>query len=135
MEKQLVQCEDGRHREARVHGIPRQEGAFKIFDAAVRLKGKHVSGEAWYSHKTKTWYFLADPHGKHAHLMERINQQLREESIRKLRDKLKYLENRRHIEHKKIQQHRAAREALEVEIRELEEKLKKNGSGGATGIR
>ena len=74
MEKQMVQCEDGRRRQARVHGVPRQEGEFKIWNAGVRLKGKHVSGEAWYSYKTKTWYFLADPEGKHAHLMERINQ-------------------------------------------------------------
>ncbi len=64
MEKQMVQCEDGRRRQARVHGVPRQEGEFKIWNAGVRLKGKHVSGEAWYSYKTKTWYFLADPEGK-----------------------------------------------------------------------
>ena len=72
MEKQMVQCEDGRRRQARIHGIPKQEGDFKVWNAGVRLKGKHVSGEAWYSSKTKTWYFLADPEGKHVHLMERI---------------------------------------------------------------
>ena len=102
MEKQMVQCEDGRRRQARVHGVPRQEGEFKIWNAGVRLKGKHVSGEAWYSHKTKTWYFLADPEGKHAHLMERINRQLREESIKQFQAQLKSLETRHIIEQKKF---------------------------------
>jgi len=48
MEKQMVQCEDGRRRQARIHGIPKEEGGFRIWKAGVRLKGKHVSGEAWY---------------------------------------------------------------------------------------
>ena len=81
MEKHMVQCEDGRRRQARIHGMPRNEGDFRIWKAGVRLKGKHVSGEAWYSQKTKTWYFLADPEGKHSHLMERLNNQLRQESF------------------------------------------------------
>ena len=38
----MVQCEDGRRRQARVHGVPRQEGEFEIWNAGVRLKGKHV---------------------------------------------------------------------------------------------
>ena len=129
MEKQMVQCEDGRRRQARVHGIPRQEGDFKIWSAGVRLKGKHVSGEAWYSYKTKTWYFLADPHGKYAHLMERVNKQLREESIRKLQDQLKSLETRHIIEQKKLSEHRAAKEALEAEMVAVKEKIKKLESG------
>ncbi len=129
MEKQMVQCEDGRRRQARIHGIPKQEGEFKIWKAGVRLKGKHVSGEAWYSYKTKTWYFLADPEGKHAHLMERINRQLREESITQFQDQLKALENRHNIELKKISEHRAAKEALETEIDAIKEKIRKLESG------
>jgi hypothetical protein len=129
MEKQMVQCEDGRRRQARIHGIPKQEGDFKVWNAGVRLKGKHVSGEAWYSSKTKTWYFLADPEGKHAHLMERINKQLREESIRQLQDQLKALETRHIIEQKKISEHRAAKEALETEIDAAKDKISKLESG------
>ena len=129
MEKQMVQCEDGRRRQARIHGIPKQEGDFKVWDAGVRLKGKHVSGEAWYSHKTKTWYFLADPEGKHAHLMERISKQLRDESIKQLQDQLKALETRHIIEQKKISEHRAAKEALETEMDAVKEKIRKLESG------
>ena len=129
MEKQMVQCEDGRRRQARIHGIPKQEGDFKVWDAGVRLKGKHVSGEAWYSHKTKTWYFLADPEGKHAHLMERLNKQLRDESIKQLQDQLKALETRHIIEQKKISEHRAAKEALETEMDAVKEKIGKLESG------
>ena len=129
MEKQMVQCEDGRRRQARVHGVPKQEGEFKIWKAGVRLKGKHVSGEAWFSYKTKTWYFLTDPEGKHAHLMERINRQMREESIRQFRDQLKTLESRHIIEQKKIAEHRTAKEAIEAEIETVKEKIKKLTSG------
>ncbi len=129
MEKQMVQCEDGRRRQARVHGVPKQEGEFKIWKAGVRLKGKHVSGEAWFSYKTKTWYFLTDPEGKHAHLMERINQQMREESIRQFREQLKTLESRHIIEQKKIAEHRTAKEAIEAEIESVKEKIIKLSSG------
>ena len=129
MEKQMVQCEDGRRRQARIHGIPKQEGDFKIWQAGVRLKGKHVSGEAWYSYKTKTWYFLADPSGKHAHLMERLNTQLKEESINQHKGQLKVLQSRLAIEQKKIAQHRTARDALSAEIETLEEKIKQLESG------
>jgi hypothetical protein len=129
MEKQMVQCEDGRRRQARIHGVPKQEGEFKIWRAGVRLKGKHVSGEAWFSYKTKTWYFLADPDGKHAHLMDRINKQLREESIRQFRDQLKTLESRHIIEQKKIAEHRSAKEAIEAEIETVREKISQLESG------
>jgi hypothetical protein len=129
MERQMVQCEDGRRRQARVHGAPRQEGEFKIWNAGVRLKGKHVSGEAWYSYKTKTWYFLTDPEGKHAHLMERINKQLREESIKQFQDQLKALETRHTIEQKKILEHRAAKETIEIEMEAVKEKISKLESG------
>ena len=89
MEKQMVQCEDGRRRQARIHGVPKEEGSFKVWKAGVRLKGKHVSGEAWYSFQTKTWYFITDPEGKHSHLMDRIQDTRRGEKRGKLRDKLK----------------------------------------------
>jgi hypothetical protein len=129
MEKQMVQCEDGRRRQARIHGNPRQEGDFKIWKASVRLKGKHVSGEAWYSSKTKTWYFLADPEGKHVHLMERLNAQLREESIRELEDQLKVLESRHAVAQKKIDQHLTAKESIAVEIQAVSDKIKQLKSG------
>lgn len=129
MEKQMVQCEDGRRRQARIQGVPKQEGDFRIWKAGVRLKGKHVSGEAWYSHKTKTWYFLADPEGRHSHLMERLNTQLKAESIRLLQEQLKVLESRHIIEQKKIAQHRFAKQALEAEIDATRDKMAKLESG------
>jgi hypothetical protein len=129
MEKQMVQCEDGRRRQARIHGAPKREGDFRIWKAGVRLKGKHVAGEAWYSHKTKTWYFLADRDGRHAHLMERLNTQLKEESIRQVKEQLKVLESRRIIEQKKIAEHRAAKEAIEAEIDTTRDKIDKLESG------
>ena len=129
MEKQMVQCEDGRRRQARIHGVPKQEGDFKIWPAGVRLKGKHVAGEAWYSYKTKTWYFLTDPEGKHAHLMERLNTQLKEESIRQYKDQLKALTSRISIEQKKIAQHRAAKDAINSEIEEITARVNRLKSG------
>jgi len=129
MEKQMVQCEDGRRRQARIHGVPKQEGDFKIWQAGVRLKGKHVAGEAWYSYKTKTWYFLTDPEGKHAHLMERLNTQLKEESIRQYKDQLKALASRLSIEQKKIAQHRAAKDAINSEIEEISARVNQLESG------
>jgi hypothetical protein len=123
MEKYMVQCEDGRRRQARIQGMPREEGDFRIWKAGIRLKGKHVSGEAWYSFKTKTWYFLADPEGKHSHLMERLNTQLRQESIRKLKEQIKVLESRRIIEQKKIAEHRAALDAIESEMQAVKERV------------
>ena len=129
MDKQMVQCEDGRRRQARIHGVPKQEGDFKIWQAGVRLKGKHVAGEAWYSYKTKTWYFLTDPEGKHAHLMERLNTQLKEESIRQYKDQLKALASRLSIEQKKIAQHRAAKDAINSEIEEISARVNQLESG------
>ncbi len=120
MEKQMVQCEDGRRRQARIHGIPKEEGGFKVWKAGVRLKGKHVSGEAWYSFQTKTWYFITDPEGKHSHLMDRINDTLRAEKLDKLRDQLKQLESRQNIVQRKIAQHRKSLEGIESEIKEIE---------------
>jgi hypothetical protein len=123
MEKHMVQCEDGRRRQARIQGMSREEGDFRIWKAGVRLKGKHVSGEAWYSQKTKTWYFLTDPGGKHSHLMERLNTQLRQESIRKLREQLKVLESRHSIAQRKIAEHRATQEAIEAELQAVKERI------------
>lgn len=129
MEKQMVQCEDGRRRQARIHGMPREEGDFRIWKAGIRLKGKHVSGEAWYSFKTKTWYFLSDPEGKHSHLMERLNNQLRQESINKLQEQLKVLESRHSIEQKKIAEHRANQDAIASEISTVHERIQQLRSG------
>lgn len=129
MEKHMVQCEDGRRRQARIHGMPREEGDFRIWKAGVRLKGKHVSGEAWYSFKTKTWYFLSDPEGKHSHLMERLNNQLRQESINKLQEQLKVLESRLSIEQKKIAEHRGNKDAIASEISAVQERIKDLESG------
>ena len=129
MEKQMVQCEDGRRRQARIHGVPKEEGGFKVWKAGVRLKGKHVSGEAWYSFQTKTWYFISDPEGKHSHLMDRIHDTLRGEKIGKLRDHLKQLESRQIIERKKIAQHRKSLEEIESEIQEIEGDIAKLEKG------
>jgi hypothetical protein len=129
MEKHMVQCEDGRRRQARIHGMSREEGDSRIWKAGVRLKGKHVSGEAWYSHNTKTWYFLTDPEGKHSHLMDRLNIQLRQESIRKLQEQLKVLKSRHSIAQKKIAEHRAAKEAIEAELQTVKERIDELESG------
>ncbi|MCK5418063.1 MAG: hypothetical protein KAI93_06145 [Desulfobacterales bacterium] len=129
MEKQMVQCEDGRRRQARIHGVPKEEGGFKVWKAGVRLRGKHVSGEAWYSFQTKTWYFITDPEGKHSHLMDRISDTLRGEKISKLRNQLKQLESRQTIEQKVIAQHRQALEGIEGEIETLKNDLVKLEKG------
>ena len=71
MQKQMVSCEDGKEREARVYGMPRVDGDFEISQAGVRLKGLHVTGEAWYSRKTSSWYFLTGTEGKNKKLLPR----------------------------------------------------------------
>jgi hypothetical protein len=129
MEKQMVQCEDGRRRQARMHGVPKEEGGFRVWKAGVRLKGKHVSGEAWYSIQTKTWYFIIDPEGKHSHLMNRINDTIRGEKIGKLQDQLKQLESRQLIEQKTIAQHQKALQNIENEIKTLKDDLVKLEKG------
>jgi hypothetical protein len=116
MEIQMVQCEDGRHRQARIYGIAKEEGGFRIWKAGVRLKGKHVSGEAWYSRQTKTWYFLSDPQSRHAHLMQQIGDTIRKEKIGKLHDRLKQLESRHTIEQKKMAASRRVLEEIEGEV-------------------
>jgi beta-phosphoglucomutase-like phosphatase (HAD superfamily) len=129
MEKQMVQCEDGRRRQARIHGVPKEEGGFRVWKAGVRLRGKHVSGEAWYSFQTKTWYFITDQEGKHSHLMDRISDTLRGEKISKLRNQLKQLESRQTIEQKVIAQHRNALDGIESEIETLKNDLVKLEKG------
>ena len=116
MEKKMVQCEDGRRRQARIHGDPKEDGGFSTWKAAIRFKGKHVSGSAWYSHKTKTWYFSSDPEGKHSHLMDRIQSSFRIESISRLQDQLETLESR-HTEHVK------AMNAITTEIEAIKEEI------------
>ncbi|MBW1723057.1 MAG: hypothetical protein JRJ78_13505 [Deltaproteobacteria bacterium] len=71
MQRQMVQCEDGRQRQARIYGIPREEGVFTIYQAGVRVKGKHVTGEAWFNRKSGIWYFFSAPDGKNPHLLPR----------------------------------------------------------------
>lgn len=129
MEKQMVQCEDGRRRQARIQGLPKEEGDFRVWKAGVRLKGKHVSGEAWYSYQTKTWYFITDPEGKHSHLMDRLSDTLRGEKIRKLQDRLKQLESRQIIEQKKIAEHRKALKTVESEMEAVKDDIAKLGKG------
>jgi hypothetical protein len=129
MEKQMVQCEDGRRRQARIHGLPKEEGDFRVWKAGVRLKGRHVSGEAWYSYQTKTWYFITDPEGKHSHLMDRLSDTLRKEKVRKFQDQLKQLESRQIIEQKKIAEHRKALEAVESEIETVKDEIAKLEKG------
>ena len=129
MQKQMVQCEDGRRREARIHGVAREDGEYRVWPAGVRLKGKHVSGEAWYSSKTKTWYFLTDPEGKHSHLMERINDKLREEAIQKLQQQLSVHKGRHLIEQKKIEEHRKVKQNLETQMETIKEEIAKLEKG------
>jgi len=129
MQKQMVQCEDGRRREARIHGVAREDGDYRVWPAGIRLKGKHVSGEAWYSHKTKTWYFLTDPDGKHGHLMGRINETLREEAINKLQEQLSILKGRHVIELKQIEEHHKTRQALETQMEVLKQEIGKLEKG------
>lgn len=71
MEKRMVQCEDGRERQARVYGMAREEEGFLILQAGVRVRGKHVTGEAWCDLKTGVWHFLSGPDGKNTHLLPR----------------------------------------------------------------
>jgi len=118
MEKKMVQCEDGRRRQARIQGDPIKDGDFSTWQAAIRFKGKHISGAAWYSHKTKTWYFSSNPEGKHSHLMDRIQSSFRVESISRLQDQLEILESQ-HTEHVK------AMNALKTEISSVKQEIER----------
>lgn len=85
MKREMVECEDGRRREARVYGVPREEGDFEVLEAGVRLKGKHVTGKAWHSLKTGVWYFLTSPEGRNSSLLPRRNERPKEPSTPLLR--------------------------------------------------
>jgi hypothetical protein len=71
MKKEMALCEDGRLREARYFGDPKCDGNFKIYQAGVRIKGKHVHGEIWNSTITGNWYFLTDLQSKNYELLPR----------------------------------------------------------------
>lgn len=71
MKRKMVKCEDGRTRQARIYGIPREEGDFTVLQAGVRVKGKHVTGEAWHNRKAGIWYFLAGLESKNMNLLPR----------------------------------------------------------------
>lgn len=71
MEKQMVQCEDGRERQARVYGVPREEDGYRILQAGVRIRGRHVTGEAWLDLLTGIWHFLSGPAGRNLQLLPR----------------------------------------------------------------
>ena len=49
----------------------REEEIFTITMAAVRVKGKHVHGEGWFSCDSGIWYFLSSPEDKNHHLLPR----------------------------------------------------------------
>jgi septal ring factor EnvC (AmiA/AmiB activator) len=61
--------------------------------------------------------------------MERLNTQLKDESVRQLKDQLKVLESRHLIAQKKIAEHRAAKQAIEAEIDATRDKITKLESG------
>ncbi|MBW2063269.1 MAG: hypothetical protein JRI95_17130 [Deltaproteobacteria bacterium] len=85
MKKQMVECEDGRRRQARVYGIPKEEGDYEILQAGIRLKGKHVTGEAWHDLKTGGWYFFTGLDGKNVALLPRHGERPKEPSSSLLR--------------------------------------------------
>ncbi len=121
MKKQMVQCEDGRRRQARIYGEPREDGDFDIWKSAVRVKGKHVSGEAWHSRKSKIWYFLTSPEGKNRHLLYRSQ----EDTINKMQKELEALKARHVEEWNNLTEHRKKMAAIESEIKALEQGMSK----------
>jgi len=52
-------------------GEDQKEEVFTITKAAVRVKGKHVHGEAWYGCNTGVWYFLSSPDSRNHDLLPR----------------------------------------------------------------
>ena len=119
MKKQMVQCEDGRRRQARIYGEHRQDGDYEVWKSAVRVKGKHVSGEAWHSHKTKIWYFLTNPEGKNSELLYRSQ----EDTVIKMKKELDALKARHTKEWNKLADHRKRMAAIESEIKALERNI------------
>lgn len=119
MERQMVECEDGRRRQARIMEESRDEGGFVVRSAGVRVKGKHVNGEVWLSSKTGTWYFVTDPNGKNSHLLLKS----RDEAIHKMREQLKVLEAKYAEERREITTHRDTMIAIDLEIKTLEQEI------------
>ena len=98
MEKHEAQCEDGRGRQARVYEKIREEGNYQIWKAGVRVKGKHVNGEAWHSQKTGTWYFVADLEDKNSDLLAPGNKEILIDMKRRLKGlETKYREEKDRI--------------------------------------
>ena len=122
MERQMVECRDGRRRQARITGEARNEGGLVVRSAGVRVKGKHVNGEVWFSNKTGTWYFVADPNGKNSHLLLKSG----DEVIQKKREQLKVLEVKYAEERREIAKHRDTMIAIESEIKTLEEEISRS---------
>ncbi len=96
-----------------------QDGDFEVWKSAVRVKGKHVSGEAWHSRKTKTWYFLTNPEGKNSELLYRSQ----EDSVKKMKEKLDALKARHTKEWNKLAEHRKIMAAIESEIKAFEKNI------------
>ena len=119
MEKHDVQCEDGRRREARVYEKIREEGNYKIWKAGVRVKGKHVNGEAWHSQKTETWYFVADLEDKNSDLLAPGNKDILIEMKHQLRD----LEAKYREEKDRVSKLVAMMIATENEIKKLQKEI------------
>ena len=129
MDKHMVQCEDGRRRQAHIHGFSRDEGDFKIWKAGVRFKGKHVSGQAWYSITTKTWYFFSDPAGRHGHLLRDIGEALRRDKCERLKQRLEVLTARYTAERQKVIEYQRRAETIADEMDVLKAEIGKIENG------
>ena len=119
MEKYTVQCEDGRRREARVYEEIREEGAYKIWKAGVRVKGKHVNGEAWHSQKTENWYFVADLEDKNSDLLAPGNKDV----LIRMKHQLRNLEAKYAEEKDRVSKQVEAMLATENEIKSLQKEI------------
>lgn len=119
MEKHEVQCEDGRGRQARVYEKIREEGNYRIWKAGVRVKGKHVNGEAWNSQKTGTWYFVADLEDKNSDLLAPGNKEI----LIDMKQRLKSLETKYREEKDRVSKQVAKMIATENKIKELQEEI------------
>lgn len=129
MEKYMAQCEDGRRRQAHIHGFAREEGDFKIWKAGVRFKGRHVTGQAWFSITTKVWYFFSDPDARHGHLLRDIGETVRRDKCERLRQRLTVLESRYTAERQKVTEYQRRADALAGEIEGLRTQLAKIENG------
>ena len=119
MEKHTVQCEDGRRREARVYEVIREEGDYKIWKAGVRVKGKHVNGEAWHSQKTENWYFVADLEDKNSDLLAPGNKDV----LIRMKHQLRNLEAKYSEEKDRVSKQVEAMLATENEIKTIQKEI------------